>query len=85
MYPAAMLKNTKTGKFHPIIFRAAPMPSGSAPRYKSLGHHTKGFDTLEAAKEWVQEMVKQGKLIDHTDQIAEWDGVGVPAMVTFFA
>lgn len=57
MLPAGLLKNIKTGRFHPILFRPGPAPSSSpeddSQRYKSSGHHTEGFDTLEAANEFI--------------------------------
>jgi len=61
LYPTGILKNTSTGRFHPISFRMAPRPSETVEdsldgcRHKSIGHHTEGFDTIEGAKEWIQE------------------------------
>jgi hypothetical protein len=89
-YKTGILTNTKTGRFHPIFFRLAPMPGGAeiagALRYKSAQHHTAGFDTLEEAE---ADLVKAS-----TSQVLEgvqdsgrrwdWDGEGVPAMVEFF-
>jgi len=84
-YPTGILKNMATNRFHPISFRLAPTPSSSGEdvgqRYKSLGHHTEGFDTLEAAKRWVSEK-------DNTKDIGmiwEWDGKDTPAMVQWFS
>ena len=48
-----MLMNTATGRWHPILFRPAPAPSGDVhgfERYRSKGHHTEGFDTEPAAR-----------------------------------
>ncbi len=86
MYPAGMLTNTKTGRFHPIIFRDAPMPGNAddawaARRYKSLGHHTVGFDTLEEA----QAHIKAEPRYWDSGAFWEWDGEDVPAIVHFFA
>jgi hypothetical protein len=83
-----MLHNTKTGRFHPIVFRQAPMPSGvdtdfGMMRHKSKGHHTDGFDTIEAAQEYVVTSCASG---EHTDSGCryEWDGEDIPAMVEWF-
>ena len=81
MYPTGILKNTKTGRFHPIPFRMAILPGGvDAGRYKSIAHHTSGFDTIEQAKDHIagrEDFLDTGKIYD-------WDGEGVPAMVEFF-
>jgi hypothetical protein len=82
--PACMLINKATGRFHPIIFTPYLMPGGAQPqgggRFKSHGHHTDGFDTLEAAWEHVK---KDGRL-RAVERTYEWDGVEMPAMVEFF-
>lgn len=82
--PACMLFNTATGRYHPIIFQPLPLPGGAqiqgGGRYRSLGHHTEGFDTIEAALESVK---KDGRL-RVVDRTWEWDGVSVPAMIEFF-
>lgn len=88
VYPAGILKNTATGRFHPILFRMAPMPGNAdadmaAQRYRSLGHHTDGFDTLEAAKAHMAEKRDNCIVID-TGREWEWDGADVPALVEFF-
>ncbi len=51
--PAGILINTKTDRFHPIVFRLDPSPSDHATnpeyqRHRSALHHTEGFDSLEA-------------------------------------
>lgn len=69
-----ILHNTETGRYHPILFRAAP--SYSFPeRQRSRGHHTEGFDTLEAAIAYLAE-----KEYPDPQAMWDWDGVGVPAM-----
>ena len=85
MYPTGMLKNTATGRFHPIVFRPAPMPGGSdldasAQRYKSLGHHTEGFATEDEAIA----SIKAQPTWDWTGVAWEWDGNDVPATVEWF-
>ncbi len=88
MYIWGMLKNTQTGRFHPIAFRRAPMPGnsdgdGASQRYKSLGHHTLGFDDIEAAQASVVEAVaKEGG--SDCGILWEWDGEVIPAMVQWF-
>ncbi|MBI4120735.1 MAG: hypothetical protein HY457_00560 [Parcubacteria group bacterium] len=88
MYPTGILKNTATNRFHPISFRLAPMPGNAderaqAQRYKSVGHHAEGFDTLEAAQQWISEQKEKG-LVD-VGVVWEWDGDGTPAMVEWFS
>ena len=73
--------NTATERFHPISFRPSPMPSGAAPRYKSLGHHTEGFDTKIEAIDWVK---SEERMLLTTREYA-WDGEYVPAMIDFFS
>ena len=85
MQPAGILKNTATNRFHHILFRPAPTPSGSdqdmtAQRYLSAGHHTAGFDTLEQAQEEI-EVRGWGDC----GIVWEWDGQGVPAMTEWFS
>ena len=84
MEPAGILQNTASGRYHPIVFRAAPLPSESYSefgpmRYKSRGHHTAGFDTAELA---VAEIKARGW--SWTEMVWEWDGEGVPAIVSWF-
>ena len=82
--PCGMLMNMATGRFHPIIFRYAPPPSGdcsNAGRYKSIGHHTDGFDTMDAALAYVGEHPAWV----WTGITWQWNGEGIPAMVEWFA
>jgi hypothetical protein len=85
MYPTGILQNTKTGRFHPIAFRPAPLPSEAdrdmgALRHKSIGHHTAGFETLELAK---ADIADRGWKDCGT--VWEWDGEDVPAMIEWFS
>ena len=87
LYPTGILTNVKTGRFHPISFRMAPMPGNAdanttAQRYKSAGHHTEGFDTKEQAVAWMVENAEKGVINVETEY--GWDGEGVPAMVEWF-
>jgi hypothetical protein len=81
VYPMGMLKNTLTGRYHPIAFRlniyATPIPNFE--KYKSLGHHTAGFDTLEEAMQFI----KDDPSMVFTGDMWEWDGVNMPAMVAW--
>jgi hypothetical protein len=86
MFPAGILENVATGRFHPIVFRRAPTPGEAdetlpAQRYKSRGHHTDGFKTVEEAKDFIAE---------HPDWLDtqihwEWSGDDMPAMVAWFS
>lgn len=86
MYPTGVLLNEKTMRFHPISFRRAPMPgladeNSDLKRYKSIGHHTAGFDSLEEARKFIT---------DRADQMRDegivwtWNGVEMPAKVEWF-
>lgn len=80
MKPVGVLHNTATNRYHPIVFRYAPPPSGDLPtaaRYKSIGHHTAGFDTLDQA---IAEIEKQEGWWN-LNTVWAWDGEGVPAKV----
>ena len=50
-------------------------------RYKSLGHHTVGFDKIEEAQEWIGTQTTM-KYVGIT---WEWDGRDTPAMVHWFS
>jgi len=77
---AAILKNEATGRYHPVLFRASPRPSDDPSpdrvcRHRSSGHHTDGFETLEAA----EEMIGSDRDLVPTGLVMGWDGRGVPA------
>lgn len=57
-----------TGRYHAAYYRLAPFPGSvtSPARYKSVGHHTTGADTLESAQ-------------THAAALAVELGVAVPA------
>lgn len=84
LYPAGILKNTDTGRYHPIIFRPPPTPSGdydsAIQRYKSKGHHTIGCDTIEEAHKSIRD---NSSFID-SGALYEWDGKEIPAMTDWF-
>jgi hypothetical protein len=84
-----ILQNTKTNRYHPILFRRAPMPGGADAelthqRYRSAGHHTIGFDTLPEAQANIVQMCATHGLMD-SGCLYPWDGEDVPAMVEFFS
>lgn len=85
--------NKKTNRFHPIVFRWAPLPGpqkdGIPIRYKSQGHHTEGFDTREESIKECELMVGRvnrmnlGKAQLSVEEDLEWNGEGIPAMIIF--
>lgn len=84
LQPAGILRNVLTGRFHPIVFRYAPLPSSpmrpAVERYKSQGHHTEGFYTEEEAVTFVKAHLEWTL----TSCRWKWNGEDVPAMVEFF-
>lgn len=77
----AMLHNEATDRYHPICFRPVPRPSddygpGRFCRHRSAGHHEQGFDSLDAAKEWLNQYPDQFHQID---VLLKWDGAVEPA------
>lgn len=62
-------------RFHPIVFRDAPFPSGG-DRYKSKGHHTEGFESMEDAQQESQNIAANiGYPLEmRTEQAMEVDG-----------
>lgn len=90
-----MIHNQKADRWHPVIFREAPLPGPPEPdkpvRHKSAGHHTEGFETREAALESVPELA--ARLEEQSGQKPKlalekdfpWDGEEIPAMVVYFA
>jgi len=86
----AMLHNTLTNRWHPILFSESPLPGSPDAdkpiRHKSRGHHTAGFDTREEALKWIDENKSKtpGSRLC-LDKDFDWDGIDIPAMVVFFA
>ena len=87
--PFGMLHNTRTNRYHPMPFRYAPPPSGdlfegtprAVGRFRSIGHHTEGFATLEEAVAWTSAQ-PNGYIVAG---VWPWDGVESPAVVTWLA
>lgn len=85
MYPSGHLHNIKTGCYHPIVFYCHPRPSDNEDtdelvRYKSSGHHTEGFDTLELSKDFIASQPDW----QETNLVWKWDGEEAPAMTCDF-
>lgn len=83
-----VLQNVATGRFHPIFFRVAPMPSGADSdagmlRYKSKMHHTEGYDTHEDAIVYGKKLCTENNWT-WDDRVIGWTGEGIPAMVEWF-
>lgn len=82
----ANLHNTATNRFHPILFKESPLPGGSGPsRHKSVGHHTKGFDTRDEAIEECKRIAERQSAKLCVEKDFAWDGDDMPAMVVFFS
>lgn len=91
----AMLHNTTKDTYHPIVFLESPLPGPYDPakpiRHKSKMHHTGGFAThteaLDNAKSDLAARIKEafGTPRFSLAKSFPWDGVGIPAITTFFA
>ena len=83
-FPAGLLHNTATNRWHPFFFRLSPRPSDSkddvAMRFRSAAHHTDGFACLDDAKGYIQEQTKW----KDTGAIWDWDGTGIPTITNDF-
>ncbi len=84
-YPCGLLYNCATDRWHTILFRQAPMPGGAdldtdTRRFKSLGHHTEGFDTKGAAIAHLE----GDPNLHRVAREYEWDGNGIPALTELF-
>lgn len=90
----AMLHNTTTDRWHPILFYESPLPGPPQPgkpiRHRSKGHHTEGLDTREEALASIEADTLKlaenyGPVRKCVDKAFEWDGNDLPAMVVYFA
>jgi hypothetical protein len=73
----AILHNTVTDRWHPIEFYACPLPSDpefNTPRHYSLGHHTDGIASKEAAIMYIRVLCEQDGVSDCSDHVFAWDG-----------
>jgi len=91
-----ILRSQFTGRWHPILYNERPLP-GAAPaprRWKSVGHHTDGFHSIELACQYIFDAIERcdtsplvnlvGSWYHDLEVVLYWDGRGVPASVLFF-
>ena len=87
MLIAGMLRNTDTGRYHPIYFHSAPKPSEAgdtgAVRHRSWGHDNVGYDTQEEAQAATASICKQGGY-RMEDLVWDWNGKDSPHMTWLF-
>ena len=83
-----MLLNTAESTYHPIFYMESPLPGDNSNigfvRYKSKGHRTTGFKSIDEALESIQT-----EIVDRLDDnysitkelkgVLEWDGKDIPA------
>lgn len=83
----AILHNTKTGEYHPLLFRLRPSPShdwGDNPnRYKSFAH-SKGYPTSAQAINALDDL-RVKDVPRYLAAVFPWDGEGIPGVVVFFS
>lgn len=79
-----------TGRYHPIWYSLRPLPGPATPRksvrYKSRGHHTEGFEDLEAARVAAAELESaieaRGEFVAHEDYpLLEFTGAGTGTLL----
>ena len=92
-----IVRNVNTQRYHPFVWRPAPLPSDdhtplSALRYKSKCHHTAGFPTFEEAQTSARELganitehLGPAKLDIDAAVDDAWNEGEVPASVTYRA
>ena len=90
-----MLHNVEGNRWHPIVFVEKPLPGPPDPkkpvRYKSKMHHTSGYSTRDEAviragelmENLKDECVGEPKLQIPDGGDIQWDGEGVPTIVSF--
>lgn len=84
-----LLRNGKTGRWHPACFDTSQSPGETrGVTYWSTGHHTRGFtnrgEALSAARHVAETLVGTGCASECLLALAkdiEWDGENPPAMV----
>ena len=86
-----MLINRKTNTYHPIFYMEHPFIADEANekiiRFKSKGHHTKGFvnkqDALNSIEKEVRIPLRDMKYTIREEleekDLLEWDGENIPA------
>lgn len=86
VFAAGILFNKSKQTYHPIFYRHAPTASertGDPKRCKSIGHHTEGFPTAEAAEQFLTTDERSKNAILLLTWLDVWDGEDVPARVIY--
>lgn len=85
-YVVCILHNMGTDRPHNILFRPAPFPGNVTDlmRHRSAGHHTAGFDTIEAAVADAKALAERVGGVYVEDSGFAWDGEDIPAMTAIF-
>lgn len=79
MFKVLIQRDSKTARFHPAYYRFYPFPGGvsSPTRYKSVGHHTLGFESyLDAHTNAIELANKLGVSIDQGFKVREVEEAG---------
>jgi len=83
--PAALVRKTISGRYHPILFRLQPDPTGKVVvgkwRYRSFQHHVRGFETVEEARAHI---ATQPRWHD-TGAIIDWVHPAPPMLIEWFS
>ncbi len=87
-----ILQNTETKRFHPLALKKVPMMGiqlkSDPDRWKSIGHHTVGFKTVEEARKDILSHCKDlasnqmvfGPIHYDLNKVVVWDGIGNPVV-----
>ena len=73
-FPTGLLHNTRTDRWHPVVFYASPLPSEAGERvcrHFSRETHTAGFATRAEAADFVRRQDDQR----FVDAAWNWDGI----------
>ncbi len=83
--PAGILTNKKTGRFHPVFFRADPSDGcfgEDKRRYRAFSYHPEGFSAMTEAEDWLS---KQDTVRDMgVGSRWEWRGDMGPAITYWY-
>ena len=87
---AAIIFNTETNTYHPILYRDAPLPgpydANKPERLKSKGHHTEGFATFEEAQKYFENDERfEGIILQIETPYFSWNGEDFPIDTAFVA
>lgn len=81
-------RRVSTGRFHPFIWRWAPLPgedgSDKLVRYRSQLHHTTGLETLVEAETAARKLADENDMV-YIDGVSDddWAEGEVPARTVF--